>query len=84
MKCKTMVKNVLFCPQLKYMQLTVTEEEKKLKVLKFKKLESQNFYFEKKKKSLKLIYQQHSCGFHKPPWLLDHLDLKLQISLVPV
>ena len=48
-------KNVLFCPQLKDIQFTVTEEERNQKLFTFKKLESDNFDFFSFKKVLKLI-----------------------------
>ena len=36
--------NVLFCPQPKDIQVTVTEEERNQKIFTFKKLESNLFY----------------------------------------
>ena len=39
-----MSSNVLFCPQPKYLQFTVIEEERNQKIFTFKKLESENFY----------------------------------------
>ena len=44
-KPKTTSSNVLFCPQLKDTQFSVTEEERNQKIFTFKKLESHNFVF---------------------------------------
>ena len=46
-KPKMTSSNVLFCPQLKDIQFTVTEESRNQKIFTFKKLELDSFFLKK-------------------------------------
>ena len=54
-KPKTMSSNVLFCPQPKDNQFTVTEEEINQEIFTFNMLESENFLFKKVLKPINCV-----------------------------